>query len=50
MMQDSLDLTTLIFLGLAVFVIWKLRAVLGQKTGSERPPFNPLARREQPPA
>ena len=39
-MQDSLDLTTLIFLGLAVFVIWKLRSVLGQKTGSERPPFN----------
>ncbi|MBK3425232.1 calcium-binding protein, partial [Methylobacterium sp. IIF4SW-B5] len=48
-MQDSLDLTTLIFLGLAVFVIWKLRSVLGQKTGSERPPFNPLARREEPP-
>jgi predicted lipid-binding transport protein (Tim44 family) len=50
-MQDSLDLTTLIFLGLAVFVIWKLRSVLGQKTGSERPPFNPLVRRrEEPPA
>ncbi|WFT83515.1 MULTISPECIES: Tim44/TimA family putative adaptor protein [unclassified Methylobacterium] len=49
-MQDSLDLTTLIFLGLAVFVIWKLRAVLGQKTGHERPPFNPLVRRrEEPP-
>ncbi|NGM35714.1 Tim44 domain-containing protein [Methylobacterium sp. DB0501] len=50
MMQDSLDLTTLIFLGLAVFVIWKLRSVLGQKTGNERPPFNPMARREEPPA
>ncbi|RVU21165.1 calcium-binding protein [Methylobacterium oryzihabitans] len=51
MMQDSFDLTTLIFLGLAVFVIWKLRSVLGQKTGSERPPFNPLMRRrEEPPA
>jgi hypothetical protein len=34
MMQDSLDLTTLIFLGLAVFVIWKLRSVLGQKFGA----------------
>ncbi|MGY2048230.1 Tim44/TimA family putative adaptor protein [Methylobacterium sp. JK268] len=51
-MQDSLDLTTLIFLGLAVFVIWKLRSVLGQKTGNERPPFNSLLRRrdEPPPA
>ncbi len=29
---------TLIFLGIAVFVILKLRAVLGTKTGFERPP------------
>jgi len=29
---------TLVFLGLAVFVIVKLRAVLGQRTGFERPP------------
>jgi len=38
MMQDVFDLKTLIFLCLAVFVIWKLRSVLGQKTGSEQPP------------
>jgi predicted lipid-binding transport protein (Tim44 family) len=37
-MQDSFDLTTIIFLALAVFVIWKLRSVLGTRTGSERPP------------
>jgi predicted lipid-binding transport protein (Tim44 family) len=49
-MQDSFDITTLIFLGLAVFVIWKLRSVLGQKTGNERPPLDPVARREPPPA
>ena len=41
-MQDSFDITTLIFLVLAVFVIWRLRSVLGQKTGSEQPPFDPL--------
>lgn len=32
------DIYTLIFLGLAVFVIIKLRSVLGQRTGFERPP------------
>ena len=46
-MQDSFDVTTLIFLVLAVFVIWRLRSVLGQKTGHEQPPFDPLARRDQ---
>jgi predicted lipid-binding transport protein (Tim44 family) len=48
-MQDSFDITTLIFLALAVFVIWRLRSVLGQKTGSEQPPFDPFSRREPPP-
>ena len=47
-MQDSFDITTIIFLALAVFVIWRLRSVLGQKTGSEQPPFDPLSRREPP--
>jgi predicted lipid-binding transport protein (Tim44 family) len=46
MMQDSFDITTLIFLGLAVFVIWRLRSVLGQKTGHEQPPFDPMSRRD----
>jgi predicted lipid-binding transport protein (Tim44 family) len=48
-MQDSFDITTIIFLALAVFVIWRLRSVLGQKTGHERPPFDPFSRREPPP-
>jgi len=48
-MQNSFDLTTLVFLALAVFVAWKLRSVLGQKTGEERPPTDPFARRETPP-
>lgn len=49
-MQNSFDMTTLVFLALAVFVAWKLRSVLGQKTGSEQPPSEPFARREAPPA
>jgi predicted lipid-binding transport protein (Tim44 family) len=47
-MQDSFDITTLIFLGLAVFVIWRLRSVLGQKTGREQPPLDRVTRREPP--
>ncbi|TXM55879.1 Tim44/TimA family putative adaptor protein [Methylobacterium sp. WL120] len=43
-MQDSFDVTTIIFLALAVFVIWRLRSVLGQKTGTERAPFKPVDR------
>lgn len=50
-MQDSFDVTTIIFLALAVFVIWRLRSVLGQKTGAERSPFRPVDRnRTEPPA
>jgi predicted lipid-binding transport protein (Tim44 family) len=37
-MQGSFDIFTLVFLALAVFVAWKLRSVLGQKTGNEQPP------------
>jgi predicted lipid-binding transport protein (Tim44 family) len=46
MMQDSFDVTTIVFLALAVFVIWRLRSVLGQKTGHERPPMDPFSRRD----
>ena len=45
-MQDSFDLTTIIFLALAVFVIWRLRSVLGTRTGTERPPAE-FARRAE---
>jgi predicted lipid-binding transport protein (Tim44 family) len=45
-MQDAFDVTTLIFLALAVFVIWRLRSVLGTKTGHEQPPE--VVRRDPP--
>jgi predicted lipid-binding transport protein (Tim44 family) len=45
-----MDALTIIFLALAVFVIWKLRSVLGQRTGHEnRPPFDPMRGRENLP-
>jgi predicted lipid-binding transport protein (Tim44 family) len=44
-----MDITTLLFLGLAVLIILKLRNVLGTRTGHERPPFDPLTRRDRPP-
>jgi predicted lipid-binding transport protein (Tim44 family) len=47
--MQNFDMTTLVFLALAVFVAWKLRSVLGQKTGHEKPPVDPFARRETPP-
>jgi len=47
-MQDSLDVTTIIFLALAAFVLWRLRSVLGTKTGQEKPPADPFTRRETP--
>lgn len=49
-MQDSFDITTVIFLALAVFVIWRLRSVLGQKTGAERSPFKPVDRSRTDPS
>src|SRR5215207_5883847 len=42
------DLYTIIFLVLAVFIFFRLRSVLGQKTGQERPPVEPV--RREPPA
>ncbi len=40
------DIYTLIFAGLAVFVIIKLRSVLGTRTGEEKPPHDPYRPRE----
>lgn len=48
MLQDQFDVTTIVFLALAVFVVWRLRSVLGQKTGNERPPLDPFTRRDAP--
>nr|HEV8012356.1 calcium-binding protein [Bradyrhizobium sp.] len=35
-----MDIYTIIFLALAVFIFLRLRNVLGQRTGSERPPYD----------
>jgi predicted lipid-binding transport protein (Tim44 family) len=45
-MRDVFDIYTIIFLALAVFIFLRLRSVLGQRTGRERPPFDPYATRE----
>lgn len=37
-MSDLLDLPTLIIIGVAVFVLFRLRSVLGTRTGNERKP------------
>lgn len=34
----NLDIYTIVFLALAVFIVFRLRSVLGQRTGHERPP------------
>jgi predicted lipid-binding transport protein (Tim44 family) len=39
-----LDIYTIIFLALAVFIFARLRSVLGQRTGRERPPYDPFTR------
>ncbi len=44
-----MDVTTLIFAALAIFGVWKLRSVLGTRTGAEKPPFDPAARRAPAP-
>jgi predicted lipid-binding transport protein (Tim44 family) len=42
------DIYTIIFLALAVFIFLRLRSVLGQRTGSERPPFERSPRNVAP--
>ena len=53
-MNAFLDLTSLIFLVIAIVIFWRLRSVLGTRTGNEKPPFDPFAGRkpevEAPPA
>ena len=42
--ENDVDIYTIIFLALAVFIFLRLRSVLGQRTGGERPPFDRAAR------
>jgi predicted lipid-binding transport protein (Tim44 family) len=45
-MPDLLDPSTIVFALLAIFVLWKLRSVLGTRTGNEkRPSASPFFRR-----
>lgn len=44
--SNVFDIYTIIFLGLAVFIFIRLRSVLGQRTGRERPPYDPYSRRD----
>jgi predicted lipid-binding transport protein (Tim44 family) len=41
--EYDVDIYTIIFLALAVFIFLRLRSVLGQRTGSERPPYDRAA-------
>src|SRR2546426_569863 len=46
-MRDVLfDIYTIVFLALAVVIFLKLRSVLGQRTGRERPPYDPYSARD----
>ncbi len=49
-MRNVFDIYTIIFLALAVFIFLRLRSVLGQRTGRERPPFDPYSRDAARPA
>src|SRR5579872_6398386 len=42
--EFDVDIYTIIFLALAVFIFLRLRNVLGQRTGNERPPYDRAAR------
>jgi predicted lipid-binding transport protein (Tim44 family) len=42
--ERDVDIYTIIFLALAVFIFLRLRNVLGQRTGNERPPYDRAAR------
>lgn len=44
--MQFLDFGTLIFIVAAVFIFLRLRSVLGTRTGHEKPPFNPFAKRQ----
>jgi predicted lipid-binding transport protein (Tim44 family) len=41
-----MDIYTIVFLALAVVIFLKLRSVLGQRTGRERPPYDPYSARD----
>jgi predicted lipid-binding transport protein (Tim44 family) len=44
-----MDVTTIVFALLAIFVVWKLRSVLGTRTGNEQPPLEAFRRKSPEP-
>lgn len=48
--MNIFDPLNLILIGVAGFVFWRLKSVLGTRTGLERPPVDPFARPEPPAA
>lgn len=44
-MMDPLNL---VLLAVAVFIIWRLYGVMGSRTGTERPPFDPFGTKSGP--
>ena len=46
-MSEAIDIYTLLFLVLAVVIFIRLRSVLGRRTGSERPPYDPYTRTDE---
>lgn len=48
-MSEAFDIYTILFLVLAVVIFIRLRNVLGRRTGSERPPYDPYSSSEAKP-
>ena len=42
-MNELFDPLNLVLAAIALMVVWRLRSVLGQRTGTERPPIDPYA-------
>lgn len=47
-MQSIFDPLNIVLLAAAVFVLWRFGSVLGQRTGNEKPGFDPFAKPESP--
>jgi len=47
-MNTIFDPFNLVLLGIALVIFWRLRGVLGSRTGNERPPFDPYAATHKP--
>ena len=47
-MNEIFDPLNLVLAAIALMVVWRLRSVLGQRTGTERPPIDPYAPPRRP--